>query len=292
MPEPTTFDLPCPHCGAILEAELCHLGIEATCGSCRGEITVYRSPLPSPPRFRRELRKSLDVGVHVLKSVSRQLAKGVVSIVKAIYLHIAKANDGFPPLTASCIDWPEDREVVTRELMLELEWKSFEKLVEEYFLCTEVRPRLTRVGPDGGVDLELFGRRTGKLKAIVQCKAWKAYRVGVKPVRELYGVMAARGVCDGYFFTTGEFTNEAQDFARNTGLRLVTGEEFLNRIEALPQQEQQTICRRITEGDYSVPTCPSCDIKMVERTAKRGKNEGETFWGCPRYPNCHQTFRK
>jgi restriction system protein len=129
------------------------------------------------------------------------------------------------------------------------------------------------------------------LKAIVQCKAWKAYRVGVKPVRELFGVMAARGVTDGYFFTTGEFTDEARRFAENTGLRLVTGLEFFDRIQSLTESEQRLIYTNIVDKDYTTPTCPSCDIKMVERIAKRGRNQGQTFWGCPAYPNCHQTFR-
>jgi ATP-dependent DNA helicase RecQ len=35
--------------------------------------------------------------------------------------------------------------------------------------------------------------------------------------------------------------------------------------------------------------CPECDSPMVQRTARRGRNKGEQFWGCSRYPNCRGT---
>jgi restriction system protein len=41
----------------------------------------------------------------------------------------------------------------------------------------------------------------------VQCKHWKARSVGVKVVRELYGVMAAKNVKQGIVVTYGEFTS-------------------------------------------------------------------------------------
>lgn len=41
----------------------------------------------------------------------------------------------------------------------------------------------------------------------------------------------------------------------------------------------------------AAPMCPKCGAKMVERVAKRGKNAGEPFWACPRYPECDGTMR-
>ena len=35
--------------------------------------------------------------------------------------------------------------------------------------------------------------RKDREKFLVQCKQWKAFKVGVTVVRELYGVMAAHG---------------------------------------------------------------------------------------------------
>lgn len=47
------------------------------------------------------------------------------------------------------------------------------------------------VGPDGGVDVLL---KKGADRYLVQCKRSRAVRVGLQPVRELYGVMAAQRV--------------------------------------------------------------------------------------------------
>ena len=34
------------------------------------------------------------------------------------------------------------------------------------------------------------------------------------------------------------------------------------------------------------PTCPQCGAPMVLRTAAKGANAGNRFWGCPNYPRC------
>ncbi|MBU1776538.1 MAG: NERD domain-containing protein [Gammaproteobacteria bacterium] len=34
------------------------------------------------------------------------------------------------------------------------------------------------------------------------------------------------------------------------------------------------------------PICPLCNSPMVKRSAKRGANAGNQFWGCSRYPGC------
>ena len=43
-----------------------------------------------------------------------------------------------------------------------------------------------------------------------------------------------------------------------------------------------------SRSDYSTvsPACPSCGVGMVRRTARRGPNRGNQFWGCPKYPKC------
>ncbi|OLU32834.1 helix-hairpin-helix domain-containing protein [Pseudomonas sp. PA27(2017)] len=35
--------------------------------------------------------------------------------------------------------------------------------------------------------------------------------------------------------------------------------------------------------------CPSCGASMVRRTARKGKNAGNQFWGCSKYPACKGT---
>ena len=36
----------------------------------------------------------------------------------------------------------------------------------------------------------------------------------------------------------------------------------------------------------SVPICKRCGVPMVKGVAKKGKNAGKEFWGCPNYPHC------
>ncbi|MEO1661086.1 MAG: topoisomerase DNA-binding C4 zinc finger domain-containing protein [Pseudomonadota bacterium] len=39
----------------------------------------------------------------------------------------------------------------------------------------------------------------------------------------------------------------------------------------------------------SRPDCPRCGANMVRRTARRGPNSGNDFWGCSRFPRCRGT---
>jgi restriction system protein len=93
-----------------------------------------------------------------------------------------------------------------------LSWKEFEELVSEifrrqgYFVLENPDE-----GADGGVDLRL--RKDGK-KIYVQCKHWKARQVGVKVIRELYGIMMDKHADEGVIVTYGTFTREARDFVR------------------------------------------------------------------------------
>lgn len=36
-------------------------------------------------------------------------------------------------------------------------------------------------------------------------------------------------------------------------------------------------------------TCPQCGSRMVQRTARKGRNAGGSFWGCSRFPRCSGT---
>ena len=38
-----------------------------------------------------------------------------------------------------------------------------------------------------------------------------------------------------------------------------------------------------------LPKCPQCSSLMALRTAKSGKNAGQQFWGCTKYPDCKGT---
>lgn len=116
---------------------------------------------------------------------------------------------------------PKRSETLSASLLKELEWKRFEQLVEGYFAGTGWETRPNRPGADGGVDVHLLRPGQPGVAAIVQCKAWQTYNVGVKPVRELFGVMAADRVPEGFFVTTGDYTGDARTLTRQGRLRCV-----------------------------------------------------------------------
>lgn len=178
-------------------------------------------------------------------------------------------------------------------LLRAIEWKRFEDVTAAYFDEIGFITKTTGLGADGGFDVELHLPNETKPDAVVQCKAWAPGQpVGVKPIRELFGVMAAAGVDRGVFVTTSTFTDEAIAFARGKALELINAEALLDRIHELPAEAQSRLLARATEGDYTTPSCPKCGTKMVHRTASKGRDAGEAFWGCVNYPRCRQTFRK
>ncbi|MGL4750690.1 MAG: topoisomerase DNA-binding C4 zinc finger domain-containing protein [Shewanella sp.] len=50
-----------------------------------------------------------------------------------------------------------------------------------------------------------------------------------------------------------------------------------------------TITESLTQAN---PLCPRCGNTMVLRTAKRGDNRGNRFWGCSGYPKCRKILPK
>lgn len=155
-------------------------------------------------------------------------------------------------------------------------WDEFELLVGEAFRRQGYAVTETGGGgADGGVDLVL-GK--GGERHLVQCKQWKALKVGVTTVRELYGVMAARGAAGGFVVTSGQFTADAQEFAAGRNITLIDGpalRALIGGIKPAPAAKES-----------GVPACPQCGSGMVRRTAKRGANAGGNFWGCSKYPAC------
>lgn len=39
-------------------------------------------------------------------------------------------------------------------------------------------------------------------------------------------------------------------------------------------------------ADNSVDLCPKCGGKLILRTATKGTNAGNQFWGCSNFPKC------
>lgn len=176
------------------------------------------------------------------------------------------------------------------DMLDNLSWREFEQLVGEGFRLQGYQVFETGGnGPDGGVDLAVS--KDGEL-FLIQCKQWKAYKVGVEVVRELYGVMTAKGAAGGFVVTSGQFTEPAREFAKGRNVRLIDGPALLRLLAparaAHPQNTRHEDSKETAAG-FAVPACPACGKPMVRRIAKRGGQTGAAFWGCGAYPGCKGT---
>lgn len=178
-----------------------------------------------------------------------------------------------------------------------MSWREFEMLVGEGFRLQGYQVMENfEPGPDDGIDLTL--RKDGE-KYLVQCKQWRAFKVGVPVVRELYGVMTAKGAAGGFVVTSGRFTPEAETFASGRNLRLLDGPQ----LHRLLKQARGSASAKSEDGNKAgqaskaapqaaktaAPSCPRCAQPMVRRTARKGINAGQEFWGCSDYPRCRGT---
>ena len=74
----------------------------------------------------------------------------------------------------------------------------------------------------GGVDIRLH--RDGA-RHLVQCKNWRSQRVGVRVIREVYGVLTAENAQQAFVVCSGDFTADARGFAAGKPITLVDGQE-------------------------------------------------------------------
>jgi restriction system protein len=174
----------------------------------------------------------------------------------------------------------------TLESLKEMSWQDFEILVGEFYRRQGYS--VTQAGgahPDGGVDLILTA--AGKT-ILVQCKHWKVYKVGVKVVREIYGVMTSENADEAIVITSGYFTPEALDFANAKPIQLIDGKALVRMITEV---KDIWVSSKVpnTISANTPPMCPICKTPMVLRTAKHGPHIGSKFWGCRNYPDCKHT---
>lgn len=181
------------------------------------------------------------------------------------------------------------------QALRDMTWQEFELLVGEAFrLMGYAVAETGGGGADGGIDLLL---KKGGEVFLVQCKQWRAFKVPVTTVRELYGAMAARGAAGGFVVTSGVFTGDAEAFAEGRNIELIGGPALVRMIESARGARRSAAAsagRPVVSdapasalpAEVATPTCPRCGAAMVKRIAKQGSNAGNAFWGCSGFPAC------
>ena len=163
-----------------------------------------------------------------------------------------------------------------------LSWRAFEELVGEayrrhgYSVTGNSGP-----GADGGVDI--VARKDGET-TLIQCKQWRGQQVGVRIVREMFGLLHAERADHVHIVTTGSFTDEAKEFAQGKPILLIDGPLVLEFVKVAQSQTLPTLT-----NPQQKMVCPQCGSDMVVRTARTGSRVGNQFWGCVRFPSCQGT---
>lgn len=159
-----------------------------------------------------------------------------------------------------------------------IEWRRFEAVCEALFAQSGMRSESQSHGADGGVDIWLYSQHSDK-PVIVQCKHWKRRVVGVKEVREFYGVLKSHDLTYGTFATSSTFSSDALEFAKSNRINAQDREELLRLMARRSAEQQQALLDAAYEGEYWKPTCAKCGVKMV----LRGGHDGGAFWGCANF---------
>lgn len=160
----------------------------------------------------------------------------------------------------------------SRAPLQQLTWREFEQLVGAHFERQGYTVSFTPDGADGGVDVVA---RKGRETFLIQCKQWRATQVGVSVVRELFGVMSARGASGAFVVSIGAFTHDAREFASGRNIELV---------------DAHLLLRASSTSSTVDAVCPKCGQPMLRRLAKQGPNRGKAFFGCSSYPRCRGTL--
>ena len=188
-----------------------------------------------------------------------------------------------------------------------MQWSEFQPL-----LCQLLEQQGYSVSESGNrpgmVDLVL---RKDRRTILVHARSWRAGRLGVEEVRELYAAMVTRSALGGMVVSCGYFGRSAMAFARETQIMLVDGALLQSWMQKHvhqstrpapeePEPMQPEPPRHVamdtnmlsefaatsTLGPPLVPACPLCEAPMRERTARKGRHAGRKFWGCTKAPKC------
>lgn len=174
----------------------------------------------------------------------------------------------------------------------DLNEQEFEKLVHRLFIQRGYSVADKRDGAFDGVDLIL---QRNNESTYVQLQHWQQLTIDITELGEFYVAMEMDAVKHGIVITSGEFTAEALDFSLGKSLMLINGIDLTQMIEALPaetdEDDKEQLSNEAAEPEQQEmpelePLCPICSQKMIKRTAKKGKNAGNTFWGCSKFPSC------
>ncbi len=106
--------------------------------------------------------------------------------------------------------------------LYELSSRRFEELIAEILIRKNYDVKLTPATCDGGKDIYVATKNDlGSFLYIVECKKYKpTHKVGVRVLRDLYGVLSKENATYGIAVTTSYFSKPAQEFQKEVQNRM------------------------------------------------------------------------
>ena len=228
----------------------------------------------------------LDPLTRILSATAANLARPLYLAAGAALSFFRRRDPAIDSSQAAALAGIDKRQW-SAALLKQLEWRRFEELCVAYLQALGYQAKVEPSRTPGGVDIHLTAPGAEGVSLVAQCKAWDAYRVGLKAARELRAAMSAAGLAKGLLVTSGRFTPEAAAFAGQQNIHLMDGAELLAGIGGLAPEKSAALLKFATQGDFLTPTCPGCALKMISRKSTK---DGRTYWGCRNYPRCKHTL--
>lgn len=135
-------------------------------------------------------------------------------------------SDAMEIIRTKYIEYPHPKEI-----LLDLTALDFEILISELFKQLEYDVELTKRSYDDGIDI--LCNKTEKSKKetlLIQCKRYTK-NIGVKDIREFYGVIMDKKATKGIFCTTSLYSKSAKDFAfLNPSIELLNYKDIIQLL--------------------------------------------------------------
>ena len=192
----------------------------------------------------------------VLAGMGRMLANGAYVAFAWIFLIVC-----WLAALASFIGRARRRKLLDSQTGIEslrqMSWRQFEQLTGEAFRRKGYAIEETGLGgADGGIDLLL--RKDGQT-TLVQCKQWQNRQVGVKVVREMYGLLMHHQAAGVKIVALDDYTPDARHFAQGKPIELIHGGELIATVRTL----QTTKVRATGLVDSPLALCGSMAASLL-----------------------------
>ncbi len=250
--EPTAVarDQPAPPAEtATGEAKSSPTAVEA---AATGEATTTESAAPTEPAeaprptislasrllIRRHRDNATQQALSVISAQTYVLAAVALGCVVVLFWRRSQRRAELDATTVSNTPFSapaaDTGATFTADMLAKLDAARFERLVASYYTKTGVVAELANAGADAAIHIKIFWKGEPKPFAGVQCHARPPTLIPVKPLQDLFEALTAAEIRRGYVVTTGKFNVEARDFAEEKHFTLLSGDLFLEKLNALP----------------------------------------------------------